>query len=688
MINPEENLKETANILAEHLYSEHGAKTLALLRRLSTGSKQLKPDKTVPSGNSGASGHRRIGIWEAQEKNGEVSFVRSQTGESWIFWANEARIQPKTDKKRVVLLGESVARGFFYDPLFNPAMALRSMLQGSPRKEVEVVDLARIDLQIRQLQQMLWDALILQPDVMVVLAGNNWHPSLCFDLTHMEQIARLVRAGQPWSRVKKYLETCLSGQVNAFLKDMARLSKEHNVPIVFVLPEGNLVDWQDECSAPLFMGASQTESWFEIRENAEAAFNLGDYQAAAAATGKLIEMDGGTTWAGLSIRASLETRAGRFAEARTLLEQARDSGICLARPESPRCYSTIQTALRQQSAALGIHLVDLPAHFADYLGQDLPGRNLFHDYCHLTVEGVRVAMAAVAAELRPIVGLPARDWRELIRVKMEVNPDAVAYAHFLSAIHNANWGQDPEVIHYHCEQAIRQSPRTAAIVKLFLDFYVRRQPSCLCRSFESIGQIQNVAIFNHLFDPATIMYEKPLNLDLVRGMIDAVKRANPEDDFEIDGLLHKERGLRETKTDLLQKAYCFEAIRAPEERQHHAFFQSHMRTSQFQIIADAWRAVRMEMVHREPGPEGALTIGLNGTRVFEVSTSREWNREIFDVAPERLRHGLNLLTIHWPPASWVEDIQREQVASRFESGEISDIRGVYGEIFELTARLI
>jgi hypothetical protein len=48
----------------------------------------------------------------------------------WDWWANLGRIEPKeAGRARVVLIGESVARGYLYDPQFTPAMALEMMLE-------------------------------------------------------------------------------------------------------------------------------------------------------------------------------------------------------------------------------------------------------------------------------------------------------------------------------------------------------------------------------------------------------------------------------------------------------------------------------------------------------------------------------------------------------------------------------
>ena len=68
---------------------------------------------------------KQIGLWERKTENGKTSFVRGlNTMDTWHFWANVGRIEAKGTKLRVLFIGESVARGYLYDPSFTPAMAL------------------------------------------------------------------------------------------------------------------------------------------------------------------------------------------------------------------------------------------------------------------------------------------------------------------------------------------------------------------------------------------------------------------------------------------------------------------------------------------------------------------------------------------------------------------------------------
>src|SRR6185437_17005129 len=104
---------------------------------------------------------------------------------------------PKRSKWRVVLVGESVARGYLYDPQFNPASALQTLLVGQlGTGNVDVVDLAQSNQTLQELKVIIGKSLTLAPDVLVIFAGNNWRAQLTeADIPYTESLLR--REGVP-----------------------------------------------------------------------------------------------------------------------------------------------------------------------------------------------------------------------------------------------------------------------------------------------------------------------------------------------------------------------------------------------------------------------------------------------------------------------------------------------------------
>src|SRR5262245_38756135 len=139
-----EDLKPAAAELARLLSTPEGVRTLRLL---GYSSDTVRPDSEEAFNNLAkirpvdrcAAAPARIGIWEAQEAGDNPAWIRRSNLEPLELWSEAESIPPRDPRRtRVVLLGESAARGMFQDPHFNPAWALARMLSAARGEEVEV----------------------------------------------------------------------------------------------------------------------------------------------------------------------------------------------------------------------------------------------------------------------------------------------------------------------------------------------------------------------------------------------------------------------------------------------------------------------------------------------------------------------------------------------------------------------
>ena len=178
----DDGLQPLTRRLAELLASDTGTLILAQLQKL-----------TLAANRNPVSRHTqdllRVGIWDAVPvEGGSVEFARSDDlATDWRYWADVERIPAKTGR-RVVLVGESVARGYLFDPAITFARMLEAMLG------VEVVDLARTDLTAIELPALFEALPAFEPDAVVLFAGNNWH-SVVFELEELQLLADAVRDG-------------------------------------------------------------------------------------------------------------------------------------------------------------------------------------------------------------------------------------------------------------------------------------------------------------------------------------------------------------------------------------------------------------------------------------------------------------------------------------------------------------
>src|SRR5215467_12454877 len=156
-------MKEENKLHAKHLSTLlTQAGTLKEVDRIGTEAGILAQPQMNSSGAlRGTNPPRRIGIWERTQQDGEIWYVRTGQKESFGFWSNLERIGPRNGRKRILLLGESVARGICYDPFFTPAMALEGILGSILAEPVEVIDLARTDIGLYELQTLIENSLAL-----------------------------------------------------------------------------------------------------------------------------------------------------------------------------------------------------------------------------------------------------------------------------------------------------------------------------------------------------------------------------------------------------------------------------------------------------------------------------------------------------------------------------------------------
>src|SRR5688500_4168848 len=259
-----ESLTSLTRQLADTFSSDEGSIVLARMQRLALAAARMP---VPPRPDSGL----RLGIWEPRAaENGGLEFARiAATSDEWRYWADVDRIPRKTGR-RVVLVGESVARAY----LFDPELTLAGMLSAS--LGVEVVDLARTDLGAAHLP-VLFDALpVLEPDAVVLFAGNNWC-GVRLELEELDLLANAVRTGG-FSRSRALFLEMIRGRARSTLDAIA--ARLEGIPLCVVVPEFNLQDWRSEPSVVVPVLA-EIERWLDLQRQGSAD--------------EMIALDGGTS---------------------------------------------------------------------------------------------------------------------------------------------------------------------------------------------------------------------------------------------------------------------------------------------------------------------------------------------------------------------------------------------------------
>jgi hypothetical protein len=693
MNRPPEILKSAANRFAQRVGTRQDSDILSLLARFDSSVYQAPS----PDGRSGAA-PLRVGIWEKKVRDSETVFTRSTDGEAWSLWSQTGTIRMRPKTRRVVVLGESVARGYFYDPHFNPASALESMLRAcTGGDDIDVIDLARIDCKRNQLIELAKSSVHLSPSALVIFAGNNWHPAYSFGRAEMDEVADVLRERKDWRPLKDLFEEKLRRQVCECLQIISGIARAKGIPAVFVIPEFNLKDWRDPGNAPFFFDSAQNNEWTAARGQLRKATADHDAEGAMDAARKMAPLDYGTSPLPCYVFADHALRKHDHESARKFLEQARDASCSLVPADSPRCYSLAQQIIRTHAGRFGITVVDLPAVFKEYLHGELPDHRIFHDYCHLTVDGIRVAMAATAQALQPLLGV-APLTPEKLRASVPDLPHSInAEAFFLSAVHNANWGQSLDIVERHFLAALQHSESVSEPMRLYLDFHVRRQPTALCSSFDRLIAGQSLSSANVFFAPPRS--RKVLNFTLIQGIINALGNLSNAEIPKIDGLLKAEHGVGAGTVNLLERRYCTSsfAFVEGEWEERSAFYRAIDNHSRFTLVAEHPMSLKLKLTYRNRGGcSKPIILRLNGVPVSAAPASAAWSAHEFTAPEEFVRAGVNTLYVEWPAVEWSKQERLEKASEAFERGIDENgqqdfcgiLNGVYpafGEIYSFHA---
>ncbi len=701
MERPPESLKSLANRIASLAQTEGTGQLVRLL--------QLSGFMADPGNNTGGISDPaeasdlqmpplnpdHVGIWERKVELGKACFVRRlEMMPEWHYWANLGRIEAKGTKRRVVLIGESVARGYLYDPEFTPALALELILKSQfGEDEIEVIDLARTNLGY-MVRDVAIGALQLEPDLVIVFAGNNWGLNFPGPSEIVEINEALLQDGI--AGVKRASEAQIARNARRIVRDVATAYENHGVPLVWMIPEFNLGDWRDPITNAPHLRDGLNQEWLVLLEEAQRALRDQEWSRARELGQRMVEIDQGVCVAGLYILAECCQRVQDVDGERKYLELARDA-VCwdLSRQVMPRTYAVTQRTLREEAGKYQNQIVDLPLVFKEYLNEEIPGRRLIIDYCHLTTEGIQVAMAAAAAcVLRALKGVEV-PWYALVSEHIAPPPEIEAEAQFLAAIHNAHWFQSYDLAHYYCARALKLSPHVAALMINYMELQTQPLvPDLMSGSEEHISKLGSSLMHQYLLTKN----EKRFDRLLLDAIVAALEEVGIDAREQLDHLRREEHSVTLSERNLLDYYYC-SAVNQPQElawllepahRKYQpnnpAYYKAYWPESKFIFVGEAGCPVRLGLVCRLPAPAAAsISVELNRKPLLEIAVTRAWSTWEINLAGTDVHDGLNEIAIRWPIPEFSSDKELERVRSKLYERELSEFYPIFGEIHSFTA---
>jgi len=640
---------------------------------------------------------RHIGIWERRTENGETSFVRRlETMDEWHFWANVGRLEVKGSKVRVLFIGESVARGYLYDPVFTPAMALQMILEEQFGKDqIEVIDLARTNLSY-QLRDLALAALQLQPDIAVFFAGNNWDKKI--SLPTFEDIGQMdeALATDGVLGVKRICDDYINRTARIMVNDIASAYKREGIPFVWLIPEFNLADWREPFTNAPYLPDNRNREWISVMKEARRAFSEGDYVKAEECAARVVELDQGTCSAGCYILADCRRIANDHDGQRKYLELARDAQVWdNSIMYIPKPYEISQRVLREELPKYGCQIIDLPALFKQYLNGEVAGNRLFLDYCHMTTEGIQIAMgSAGSCVLRALKGIE-RPWYSLVGEHIAPAPEIEAEASFMAAIHDAHRYQTYDMVHHFCARAIKSSPHIAEIMLNYIDLQVQNKaPIRMSDAEEQIARLGSPLVHRYLFRSN----DKRLDRLLLAAIVAALEEAGIPARERLARLYREEHSTRITQTDLLHHYYYqssgqpheLEALVWPLARVDYdpRYYRAYWPDSRFVFIGEAGYSLNLSLTCRLPRlslDEGQISVDCNGEPQVQMTITKDWSSWEITVPGEFIRDGINEIDVHWPIPDFRTREALSEVIVTLCKKKYPEFYPIFGEIHAFTA---
>jgi len=628
---------------------------------------------------AGQSDTRSIGIWEEDAESGD--FVRSRKHiDLWRFCADVERIPKKSEHKRVVFLGESVARGFFFSPLYGPAMVLEHQLVESGDK-VEVVDLAQSNCGSWWLTEMARAACVLQPDAFIVFAGNNWRAKpLGGDSVEAFSDGALLTEDGGVAALMDRQRARACDIATETVRELARIARNAGVPLIFVVPEINLADWIS-CPAgtldvPL-MSSDHATRWVTAFGDAKRMLEAENFIDAERYALEAIALDGGASSCSLELLARIRLEQSNSRDASSTLRQSRDVSDDMR--VLPGIFEAVADTIRRVGREENITIVDLPHVFEQFYRNEMPGRTQFLDYCHLTAEGIQIAMAATAQAVKKAMSEESADLDKLIALAPAPDPEQEGWAHLLAGVHNAHWGQEPDICRYHFRRAVTCHPALGNhSVPLIFDAFRHAAPSVWISGFGQLveHQIASTYLMGFGLISRGLINEFSM-LEAMQAEFRELGDSELDPDFSL-GLVRE--------IDLLHPHWMH--LMDPNRWFRRSFKAAYETESAFQFVCSKPENLELRIDCRIPGAQetGSVKVEINGTEVGSIEGKSEWNAGSLAVRKSVLLPGLNRMTIRWPNVNRHD--MRKRVREDFEAGQRADTRMHFGQLHNLTLAIV
>lgn len=593
---------------------------------------------------------------------------------------------------RICLFGESLAAGFPLAPAFTPAMVLEDILKASiTLREIEVLDLSMPNMGPSEQLRVCEAAAQLKPDICVFLTGNNWYYGLAFEPTASEEARahyanRLEQEGV--EGLARAFREQLTERSKVMAKALADTAHAMGALAIIAIPPCNH-EWE-RLNPPPYGAKAQIDEWYKCFDAARAAEAKSDHRTVLKIAQTMETLDRNLTGTPQRMIARAERALGNDLAACDAAMRAIDAcnwqNVTWTLPQVP---SYVAAAMSEGAAQYNYTCVDLEQVFTQHTGSPWHGFRLFYDHCHLSAEGMQIAMAAISVN---ILGLQGQG-NTVLAEQVSRAPHPTSINHASASFQIAHWISQfyPDLATGDGLIQVRRAlEHSASMNPLLLDVmsdYVRlRTLECapgLNAALPKAVRVPGVAAV------LTASRLNPLFLNAILQILGERKAQELQELFEPLMLSYRRR--LELGLDLSQpmfREWFWErtptAWYDPQERQGSPIYRALWPESPFCLLVDGTEDLRMDLVLRSENRGANVLVEVNGASFATCKIAdQDWNRFAIPLSKTLLRRGINTIKLTWPELAVNHTQSIKEAVHRLSLGGNAELFPIFGEVFSL-----
>lgn len=602
-----------------------------------------------------------VGIWKARKRNNGIYYERDASHyKEFSYWAWTLSIPEKSDKYRIILLGDSVAMGYFYQPIFTPALYLEKVLKGTmPDREAEVIDLSCRSISYEGFFELCSSSLKLKPDAVVVFIGGDWWDN-DYQLTCEEAGYIVDTNGEPqiYDRILEAAERRLRPKIDAFMGFLANMAEQHSIRVVLIIPETNLKDWTN-CKNGLasYMSRSNGAVMSEFKRSADTAYANGNIDKAVEILKKILDVNPYNPVV-LENIAKYRLEQGQTSEAKRYYRMACDTQI-YRNGHISSSTGAMKRWILESASACKLHILDLQQVFDSHLKGGIPGKDLFMDSYHMSAEGICTAMNHVALELLSIITGKHYSQEQLKAKPMEYEEKdrnmVLGKAHLLAAVHCMQEGNQPYgLLFYHCSEALNYWPESAKAMEMYIELITAKVPWFMHKHYTTLSKMDFWPVFPDRFHLLGI---KRMGNELIDAMTDALRAKNIDIKAYVDQLRMKGFGPVDRRVDLLETYYRKDSYCTDKMQlllgvcEEYGYYTGTEPISVFFIPADGKSDITLDITLKTPlqAQANEVIFMLNGLRLCTHNAYCTWTDCKITIPKAAVsNYVINSIEIEWP----------------------------------------